>query len=658
MEPTQSAAPDPPRGHVRRPAADAVFPGQSEMGTRCRALDWATTPLGPVERWPQSLRTAAALVLGSAFPSILVWGADLVQLYNDAYAPLIGRKHPAALGAPTHACWPEIRLVQEPIFARVFRGETVQLADAPYQLDREGTGALEEAYFTATFVPVPLESGRVGGSLSTLFETTAHVQARARAADHARLLDSMSDAFAAFDDEWRYTYVNRAAEALHGRPREAVLGRTVWECFPELRTNNTWEHALTAQREQRLVEYVTYIESVGKWVRARNYPLPGGGMAAVVRDVTDEHARAAERERLLAEAEVARARVTTVLESISDAFYAVDGAFRFTYVTRKTEELWGRRREELIGRNFWTEFPATVDSESYRMHVVAMAERRVLHFETVSPILGRWTEVSLYPDSGGGLSCYFRDISERKAAEAERERLLAEAQAANRAKGEFLAVMSHELRTPLNAIGGYAELIEMGLRGPVTEQQRDDLARIQRSQRHLLGLVNEVLNYAKLETGSVRYDATDVLVCDALAAAEGLVAPQAHARGLTLAASDCAPDLAVRADPEKLQQILVNLLSNAVKFTDPGGRVEAACTADGNSVRLTIRDTGIGIAADKLEAIFEPFVQVRADLTRPHEGTGLGLAISRDLARGMEGDLTAESTPGAGSTFTVTLPRA
>jgi signal transduction histidine kinase len=146
-----------------------------------------------------------------------------------------------------------------------------------------------------------------------------------------------------------------------------------------------------------------------------------------------------------------------------------------------------------------------------------------------------------------------------------------------------------------------------------------------------------VLNYTKLETGSVRYDVADVVVCEALAGAEGLVAPQARARGTRPRRAECAPDLTVRADPEKLRQVLVNLLSNAVKFTEPGGRIAVVCAGDGTRVRIGVQDTGIGIAADQLARIFEPFVQVRADLTRPHEGAGLGLAISRDLARGMTG---------------------
>ena len=243
----------------------------------------------------------------------------------------------------------------------------------------------------------------------------------------------------------------------------------------------------------------------------------------------------------------------------------------------------------------------------------------------------------------------------------------AEAAAANRAKSEFLAVMSHELRTPLNAIGGYAELIELGIHGPVTAEQRTALERIQRSQRHLLGLINGVLNYARVEAGAVHYDVADVDLDEVLATCEALVAPQVRAKGLTLVHAGCdrTPEgrpLHVRADRDKVQQVVLNLLSNAVKFTESGGRVDLRCAAPaaeaGPTVRVAVADTGIGIAADQLARVFEPFVQVDVRLTRTQEGTGLGLAISRDLARGMGGDLTAESVPGAGSTFTLTLPAA
>ncbi|HEU4642774.1 MAG TPA: ATP-binding protein, partial [Gemmatimonadaceae bacterium] len=206
------------------------------------------------------------------------------------------------------------------------------------------------------------------------------------------------------------------------------------------------------------------------------------------------------------------------------------------------------------------------------------------------------------------------------------------AEAANRAKSEFLAVMSHELRTPLNAIGGYAEIIELGIRGPVTPEQRADLDRIQKSQRHLLGLINGVLNYARLETGNVRYEVTDIRVGDLLATCETLVAPQAGAKHLRLTMPCPAPELTVHADAEKVQQVLLNLLTNAIKFTDAGGSITLECSERDDRIGIAVTDTGQGIAPEKLVMIFDPFVQVDARLTRTQEGVGLGLAISRDLA--------------------------
>jgi signal transduction histidine kinase len=218
--------------------------------------------------------------------------------------------------------------------------------------------------------------------------------------------------------------------------------------------------------------------------------------------------------------------------------------------------------------------------------------------------------------------------------------------------------MSHELRTPLNAIGGYAELLELGIHGPVTEAQRDVLSRIQRSQHHLLSLINNVLNLVKLDTRHVSYDLSTVSLSSVLEFVAEATGPQVRAKHLRCDTGGCPRELAVRADPEKLRQILLNLLSNAIKFTDDGGAIAITCSADRSTVRIQVKDTGIGIAVDQQSKIFEPFVQVDRRLNRPMEGTGLGLAISRELARGMGGELTVESWPGEGATFTLSLPRA
>ena len=241
--------------------------------------------------------------------------------------------------------------------------------------------------------------------------------------------------------------------------------------------------------------------------------------------------------------------------------------------------------------------------------------------------------------------------------EAERE-ARAEAEQANRAKSQFLASMSHELRTPLNAIGGYVELIELGLRGPTTPQQMTDLDRIKRAQQHLLGLINDVLNFARLEAGKIALDLRDVPLVEVLEEVEALIEPQAADRGILYGRGPGGAGVTVRADREKLEQVLLNLLSNAVKFTGPGDTVEMDVARQDGQVRIHVRDTGCGIPAEKLDAVFEPFVQVDPDLTRTRQGTGLGLAISRELARAMGGDLTVESTLDEGSTFTVHLPAA
>jgi signal transduction histidine kinase len=234
----------------------------------------------------------------------------------------------------------------------------------------------------------------------------------------------------------------------------------------------------------------------------------------------------------------------------------------------------------------------------------------------------------------------------------------AAAEQANRAKSDFLAMMSHELRTPLNAIGGYVDLLDLGIRGALNDEQRIDLARIQKSQRHLLSLINGLLTFARVERGSIEYRFGAVPLNELRATAESLVLPQATARGLTLTFEGCDETVCVRADREKLDQIVLNLLGNAIKFSERGGMITVRCVPDVETLAIIVEDTGCGIPSDRLAVIFEPFVQLDSRLTRQREGVGLGLAISRDLARGMGGDLTAESEVGVGSRFTLTLARA
>jgi PAS domain S-box-containing protein len=346
--------------------------------------------------------------------------------------------------------------------------------------------------------------------------------------------------------------------------------------------------------------------------------------------------------------------------------WTATGSGALDYVSDRTAEYFGKTVAEVIGEQWLSVLhPDDVDRTLDRWRQsLATGEDYEVEFRLWSAAhksyrwhLGRATAQH---DDTGKIIAWFgtnTEIEDRKQVEADLKRLTAEATEANQAKSAFLAAMSHELRTPLNAIGGYAQLIEMGVRGPVTEEQRIDLLKIQRSKNHLDSLVSDVLNFAKLGSGKIEYRVRDVDVDKMFQSVIEMVTPQATEKHLQLHAPTGPCHLCVRADEDRMRQILLNLIANALKFTPAGGAIALRANGTDAEVAIEVSDTGIGIPADKLDGIFEPFVQAKSALRSSDQGVGLGLAISRQLARAMGGDVRVASTVGEGSTFTLTLPR-
>lgn len=385
------------------------------------------------------------------------------------------------------------------------------------------------------------------------------------------------------------------------------------------------------------------------------------GFAKVTRDLTER--RAAEEAMRLSEE-----RFRLIVQTVRDyAIFLLDPNGFIATWNAGAERINGYDADEIIGKHFSIFYPPEDrdwDKPAWELREAIRDGRFEDEGWRVRKDGSRfWANViitALRDEEGHlvGFAKVTRDLTERRAAEqrsVDDARRIAAAEAANRVKSEFLTVMSHELRTPLNAIGGYSDLLEMGVAGPVTEQQREYLERIRSSKQHLLGLINDVLNYSRIEAGQTQYQMGDVSLKDVVQSTVLMVTPQAKAKNIAVTVADPGSDVPALADRFKVDQIMLNLLSNAVKFTPDGGRILVTYQPRAGKPSVTVTDSGPGIEADKWSAIFEPFVQLERSFKNPQEGTGLGLAISRDLARGMGGDLFVESPPGEGATFTLVL---
>jgi PAS domain S-box-containing protein len=637
------------------------------------------------------------------------WANVIVTALRDAGGELLGfAKITRDLTERRAAEQQAVRLAAESAARETAEARSQELDRLNYELQQQAL-ELEAQTEEAQSLTEELEQTN-----EQLEEAVADAEASERYT--REILDSIADPFVVQDAEWRFRYVNaRAAEILDRTSRGGhdLIGRVVWEVYPEVVGSEIERAMRRAARERVPVAVETPNLDRTHWSALYCFPLPDGGLATQWKDIT-ERKRAEEAAHYLARAsEVLGASLdyertlaelaTLVVPELAD-WCSVDvvtevGTSRQVALAHANPDKvrWARELSKRYPPDpaaptgspnvirtgkpeLYEEIPdellaATAkDDEHLRMlREVGLRSAVVVPLIAHGRTLGALTLIAA--ESGRR----YREPDLRLAIELARRAALAvdnaqlhraelqarvAAERANRAKSDFLAVMSHELRTPLNAIAGHAQILEMGLHGPITAGQREALERIGRAQRHLLGLINNVLNLTRIETGRVEYRIRPVLISGVLADLASLVQPQFAAREITLVSrlpdAGAGADLYVAVDREKLIQILTNLLGNAAKFTPPRGTVELRLVegADPGLVQIHVRDSGPGIPADKLEIIFEPFVQLERSLTTPADGAGLGLAISRDLARGMGGDLRAESEEGQGATLILTVPTA
>jgi PAS domain S-box-containing protein len=549
-----------------------------------------------------------------------------------------------------------------------------------------------------------------------LEQTSAELHERnedveAAAAFSRSILESISDPFVVQDSDWRFRYINEAAARVFGAGGhgglDTLIGRVVWDVYPELVGTPFEREMKRAAHDRHPVSFEAFYAERGTWSQLYCYPLPDGGLATQWKDITarkkaeealhhldratelltsplnpeerlqdfanlvvpeladwcaiaivDEHGRAQQA----AVAHVDPAKVEWARELNRRYPPRADAVSGVPNVLRTGQpELYPEISDEML-------VAGAIDAEHLRIsRALELRSAMVVPLAARGTTFGALTLVSAesrrrYTPDDLALAA---ELARRAALAIDNARqhqaaIVAQhkAEAANRVKSEFLAAMSHELRTPLNAIAGYADLLLVGVRGPLTVEQRADLERVQRAQRHLGSLIAEVLNFARAEAGRVEYRIAPIAVSALLADLPEFVDPQLRERALAFHCEPPEPTMTVRVDREKVRQILLNLLSNSVKFTPPGGRIDIRCGRGDGKVLIRVADTGVGIPPERLDSVFEPFVQLNRSLSDSRGGIGLGLAISRDLARGMGGDLVAESTHGVGSTFTLILPAA
>ena len=603
------------------PNADLLFQGGSEMHARCRVLDWSQTSLGPVSDWPVSLRTAAQLVLASPFPNIILWGPQLVQIYNDGYRKLMGQKHPAGLSQPTQQCWPEVWYINQPIYERVWAGESFAFEDTRYPITR--SGQLEDAWFTLAYSPVWAESGQVGGVLVTVFETTSqvlekrhHQQTRTQSDFLLRLIDSLRAL--ADPDAIQYAAISALGQHL-GANRVG---------YAETQPNTDWV-AITRHYTQGVagIEGLYRYADYGPDLINRMQQ----GQTVVRADIANDPALTHQQKQAHTKLALgATLNVPLVKESHLVAILFVHFQQPHPFSTDEVA------LAEEIAHQTWAALERARAEEALRR-----SEERYRHLSA--------------------------ELEERVQARThDLSQVNADLKRSNDNLQQFAYVASHDLQEPLRKIQSFSTLLSEYYTASLDEAGLDLLRRMQRAGERMSTLIRDLLAYSRIATRQEAFGSISLesVVSEVVSMLDWQI--QQTKAQLVI---DALP--IVNGDATQLSQLFQNLLTNALKFVQegeaPSVHIQYACRQpeelpidvhpaqqSASYHQISVKDEGIGFDPKYVDRIFQVFQRLHGK--NQFTGSGVGLAICQRVAENHGGAITAASQPGVGTTFYVYLP--
>ena len=477
------------------------------------------------------------------------------------------------------------------------------------------------------------------------------------------LIETMSEGAVTLTNGGSITYCNRRFAEMVGSTSKKLIGSSIFRFVPDAQRLET----LLASSESTHKKDEIGIKTTGGLTVPTLFSVSPlhldetKSLCIVVTDLTDQKSNqelevSTKLERSLREqAEKARRNISSILESITDSYIALDRHWIITDVNERAATIFRRSRAELIGNNVWELYPGMDHGEAYQTIQDAMATQQQVHFEAPSRVSrGKWFEVHAYP-SQEGLSIYMRDISERKRAEEERERLLTELSETNRRKDEFLAMLSHELRNPLAPISNALEVLRRS--GPDEPHIRTTRDVISRQVDDLARLIEDLLDASRITSGKVRLQVETIELSGVVSRAIETTRPLTEARKHRLTVSIPSEPVWLHADPTRLVQVFSNLLNNAAKYTQEAGDIELKAEREGNELIVRVRDTGVGIPEEILPHVFDMFTQADRSLDRSQGGLGIGLTLARSIVQ-MHGGAVQAFSDGRnkGSEFVVRLP--